>query len=318
MTTSYTELIKNLTKQDEAKDRQEMSRESQPAPSPSLPSGAAAALMASLGEVEYTLTPTPAYLNDKNIEVQGGQFVDAVNYLMDYLDWKGAKDAEGRGVEPRHLSPEVRHLVLAVCGLTGGDYLNWTPITQRQIAQRLGVKDLKTVRERLHQLYRWEQQTNRACVQIQEEERTPGSVKFETTKYRPVIVYAAAELIRRLKAKGMRPVNKQGNLNPMAEQLADQVTEDADDEIVRREVVAEVAEDMEQADIRRRQPKPQKDQQPRMRFLEEREVRAITAVKAWAEAHIQAGYKPLDHAADLFLKLQAAIESAATEKRRNW
>jgi hypothetical protein len=227
---------------------------------------AAQALAANAGSLlEYQPPPVADYMKRDDIEAVGCQFGDACNVLMEYAE----------------CPPELRHFVLTVGFLCGGDYENYTPVTQKQIGGRMGV-DPRTVRARTEALYEWQKNHAITFLQFTEQELEvkPGDKpQFGTTLYRPVVVGYAAELLRIIEARSLRAVNKQ---NPKAE-LVGEIAEQAIDEVV---------SSMPYADIERRAKKPKNvtPKQQRMGFIEDSEKAAKRAVLKWRAAYRKSGY----------------------------
>lgn len=288
---TFTEQVRELTRELDRRDLEEMSKDAEPGPRLPLPSGAAAALAANAGEIDYTISPTPSYLSDSDIEVQGCKLIDAVNYFMQCLAEVARQEGEEEGVVPVPLTAGARHVVLVVCGLSGGDYENFREVDQKFIAERLGV-DARTVRNYLKELYDWEYRYDTALLQVEEQERTGGSVKFGTTRYRAVAVYHAAEFLRRLKARGLRPVNLQRRLNPATAEIV-------------RDVVSEQRGQMPNSDIRKQRESKARDvtpKQARIRFLEDREAKFYRAAAELRDALKQSGYDPVERGDEYFAK----------------
>lgn len=219
--------------------------------------------------LDFTAPELPDYVSVDDYEVQGCQLIDSANLLMEYKDCPA----------------ELRHFVLAVCGLSGGRYDDFTPITQSKLGKRMGVAR-KEVYNRTEALWRWQREHAVTFVQIkqQDKEVTGGEVKFGTTLYKPVIVPYAAEVIRVLSARGMRAVNRQDALNPAAVRAIEQTV----DEVSARMPYAE----MERRSDKQGREKNVTPQPVRQRFLDEGEQSAHRGIEKWLRSLRESGYEP--------------------------
>lgn len=231
---------------------------------------AISALAASVGDnfLDFTQPDLPEYLSIDDTEVQGCQLIDAANLLMEYRDCPA----------------ELRHFVLAVCGLSGGAYDDFTPITQTKIGKRMGV-ERKEVYRRTEALWRWQRDHAVTFIQIkqQDKEVTGGEVKFGTTLYKPVIVPYAAEVIRVLSSRGMRAVNRQDALNPATVRAITQTV----DEVSARMPYAE----MERRSSAQNREKNVTPPPARQRFLDEGEQSAHRGFEKWFRSLRESGYQ---------------------------
>lgn len=248
-------------------DRRYGSESTRPVPT----DNAISALAANAGGdfLDFTQPDLPEYLTVDDTEVQGCQLIDAANLLMEY----------------RECPADLRHLVLAVCGLSGGRFDDFTPITQIKIGKRMGVTREEVYR-RTEALWRWQREHAVTFIQIKQQEldKSGGSVKFGTTLYKPVIVPYAAEVIRVLSARGMRGVNRQDALNPATVRAITQTV----DEVSARMPYAE----MERRSSTQPREKNVTPQPARQRFLDEGEQSARRGVERWLSSIKQSGYTP--------------------------
>lgn len=233
--------------------------------------GAISALASHAGGdfLDFTAPELPEYLSVDDTEVQGCQLIDSANLIMEHKDCPA----------------EIRHFVLAVMGLSGGIYADFTPITQTRIGKRMGVTREEVYR-RTEALWRWQREHAITFLQIkqQDKEVSGGEVKFGTTLYKPVIVPYAAEVIRVLSARGMRPVNRQDALNPATVRALRQTV----DEVSARMPYAE----MERRSSSQRGEKNVTPQPARQRFLDEGEQGARRGVERWLSSIKESGYEP--------------------------
>lgn len=139
----------------------------------------------------------PRETKERTVESVGSQFIDS-NFIL--LDWLKC---------PEHLRP----LVVVIAGLSGGEWREYTPIPQSLIGKRLGI-GRETVAERLEELVRWmaeetEEGHRKAVIFIRKRDREQGGEHhYQTTEYLPIIVKYAADFIRQLDARGLKPVNR--------------------------------------------------------------------------------------------------------------
>ena len=252
--------------------------------------GAMGALAASVGALDYVPPPRPDYLKEDDIEAVGCQFMDAANVLMERKDCPA----------------DLRHLALAIAGLSGGDYENFTSIPQAKIGERLGVSRSE-VHRRMEALYDW--QRNHACtlVQVREQElefKAGDKPQFGVTQYRPIIVAYAAKLIRIIEGRRMRPINKQNAQAALVSEVADQA-------------IDEVADELPYADLERRNKKEKNvtPKQTQMRFIEGAEENVRRAIARWRKALEQSHYTPDPD--EMIAKLMEWVNTP-TERRDNF
>lgn len=214
----------------------------------------------------------------QSIEQTGCTFIDSTLLLLQHLE----------------CPPDVRLIVLCICGLTGGDYTHFTKITQGQMAKRLGISP-DTVRERLDELIAWEKLTNRTVIEIKKQERDHATRHFGITEYRPIVVPFAAEYIRRITAKGLPSTNRQQTLTPDAMRTY-------------KEVAEEIADDMPLAvALIPRTERNITPPQERFSFIEGKEQKILKAIDEWRDALLNHKYEVRDYSPELLAKIEDRI-----------
>jgi hypothetical protein len=105
------------------------------------------------GFLDFTAPELPEYLSVDDTEVQGCQLIDSANLIMEH----------------KECPAELRHFVLAVMGLSGGTYDDFTPITQTRIGKRMGVERMEVYR-RTEALWSWQREHAVTFVQIKQQD----------------------------------------------------------------------------------------------------------------------------------------------------
>lgn len=209
----------------------------------------------------------PEGMRERDFEAAGCSMIDACGFL---LAWVKAE-------------PTVRHTCLVIAGLSGGDYHNFSEITQASMAHRMGCS-LPTMRERLQELWDWQQRENRCFVEIEKRDYDPDHGKYQTTRYRPLIVRYASLFVRKLSEKNLRPVNRQQAISEGTEKVYDEVT-------------VEVVEEMPEAPLLvNRKPKREKVRQREIGFIEQVEMTLRRDLHKWCDRMERSDYLIKDHA----------------------
>lgn len=248
------------------------------------PVSAATALMLAAGEPFAAIYEEPPALPEQrndNVERAGCQMIDTTYQLMDYAN----------------VPAEVREIVMVISGLTGGNFTDFTELPRSRIAQRMGVS-LETVRQRIERLWEWQRNGNPELIQIEEQEYDAAKKRYTTTKYKPVVVRFAGNFIRRLQARGLRPMHRQ---QAIIEKLED----------IHEEVAEETVREMPTAQLSRRREGKVKNVTPpqqKLSFIEGKEQRVIRAVAEWRDALAQSGYEPRDLFNELIGKVQDKLQ----------
>lgn len=120
----------------------------------------------------------------RKTEETGCDFIEATNLLLRALD----------------CPPRVRHFVLCLVGLTGGDADKFHRFTDAQLSERLGIHR-NTVGEYRQELYQWMRDKCTCVIEVTEKEFDRATMKYKPTEYRAVIIPYAAEFVKR--ARGM-------------------------------------------------------------------------------------------------------------------
>jgi aromatic ring-cleaving dioxygenase len=196
--------------------------------------------------------------NAHPIEQVGCWFIDSNFILLDWLK----------------VPAELRPLVVCIAGLSGGDYSDYTPITQTLIGKRLGLHR-ETVAERLGQLVEWERDEKKALIYIRKNEREEGSHKYQTTEYLPIIVKYAADFIRQLESRGLKPVNKHQAITENTVKLYDNTA---------KEVIAKMPEAVMGNVLQPRKEKNVTPRQKQVSLLDSRFERVLSAVAEYKNA----------------------------------
>lgn len=143
-----------------------------------------------------------------HLERDGCQFIDSNYLLLDYIQ----------------LSPELREIVIVICGLSGGNYRDYTPIAQSRIGKRMGL-GVDAVREKIEDLIRWQIHNKKAIIYVRKNDRDKSSHHFQTTEYLPIIIHYAAEFVRQIKSRGLPPVNRQQAITDRTEGVYEEISE---------------------------------------------------------------------------------------------
>jgi len=245
------------------------------------------ALSASAGgpfALVYEEAPRAAYLKEDDIERVGCNFIDAT---LQFLDWL-------------NVPADVRDLVLAIAGLSGGNYSDFSEIPRSRIGQRMGLSG-ETVRQRVDALWEWQRNNGKSLVLIQEREYDPVKKRYTTTQYQPVVVWVAAEFMRELKACGLRPSSQQraigerdDHISEIANGIADRLTEKLPG--------------VELSARREGKVKNVTPRQEKLSFIEGKEDRAMRAAAEYRDALRSAGYDPRDYSAEFAAKVQELFQ----------
>jgi hypothetical protein len=198
---------------------------------------------ATQGSLALALRP-----QNHSIEKIGCAFIDSTYYFLEYLKCPS----------------DVRDVILCISGLSGGNYISFSKMTQDQIGLRMGL-NRDSVRRKLAALWTWQQKENRTAIEIKQGEYDHVTKKYGVTEYRPLIVYFAAEYIRRVAQKGLRPIPRQQAITEKTEEVFEDIAE-------------EIAEDMPEAPMLvKRKERNVTPPQVRLNFIESREERVVRA-----------------------------------------
>lgn len=240
-----------------------------------LPVPSAGALTALFGPGNISFTQANG--REVNIEKIGCYFIDSHFILFDWLK----------------LPEKLRPLVVVISGLSGGNYLDYTPITQAQIGKRLGI-DVETVRERLDELVAWEKREKKALIYIRKNDRDQ-SRKYQTTEYLPIIIKYAGDFIRKLQAKGLQPVNRHQAITDKTVHLYDDTA---------NEVIVTMPEAALGNVLQPRSEKNVTPRQQKINFIESKENRILSDFDEYREALKSQNYDRQEAWAKIILKAE--------------
>jgi hypothetical protein len=228
------------------------------------------------GSLDATIKSNTTFApNSHPIERIGSVLIDTIYFLLNHYK----------------CPPAARDVVLVICGLSGGDYQNYTKVTQKQIGERMGIQP-EAVREKLKLLIDWEQEHNRAVLQIRQQEREGEARHFGITEYRPIILRYAGQYMRMCAERGLPPIRRQQELTPKTEQVYDEVADC-------------IYEEMEESAFipRNQKTKNVTPPQQQLTFIERTEDEALRRIGAWADALVRSQYDVADYAPEFVSKV---------------
>lgn len=180
----YKELMEKLLAEDEIADQQKPFLDGEPINGQKV-SGAEYALARSTGAIaiaDHSLVPEPAILpwaRKDNLEKDGCEFIDTIYLFLSELG----------------CPPEARDFVLAVAGISRGNYTEMIPIPDDKIADRMGLSRQAIARKR-KSLLAWEQKNDWSVLEIHEKEFNRDTMKYKPTEYRVIVTPYATRFIR--------------------------------------------------------------------------------------------------------------------------
>jgi hypothetical protein len=222
------------------------------------------------------------------LERIGSTVIDSILFLLQGLDCPS----------------EHRDIVLCICGLSGGEYKEYTKITQKQIAERMGLTT-RTVRDKIGALRDWMMFRRRAIIQIKEREINSETGQYDITEYRPIILNAACEYLRICKQRGLPPINRQRALEGKLEDAYDEVADAVIDNIPDAPYIG-----------REKKEKNVTPSQQKASFIESKVIRILRDVDEWADSLISSQYDVADYAPELVSQVYDRITAKAKDARK--
>ena len=262
-------IIADLEAEDELYEKQRATEEGEPIKGRKVEGAEMALSLSAGGTLSHALvseSPDLRWAKEDNIERDGCQFIDAIYLFLDELG----------------CPPDARDFVLAVAGISRGNYSDFMPITDDQICRRMGL-GRETVRKKRKSLIGWEQANDWSVLEIHEKEFNREKMKYKPTEYRVTVTPFAARFIREYRK---RTSFKQGY-----KALENNIVENT------KEIASQIAEGLPNAPIVRRQQKrvetslgkkPQSQfDKHHSSFAIDRELNAV--FKRWCAEQVKSG-----------------------------